>query len=487
MRTELAPFAVDALLALAGFGVLAAIGILPNRTSALAGAIGLAYLTGTAVVPLLLVVMLTVGIPFTLETFAVVVLACVGAGLWRWWGTEATVPPGTPWWRRPWRSWPTDVWVAAAFVVIFGAFALVGLLSAFKLPLAEWDAWSIWARKAQMLTGHDSLVTGFFASPSYSWTHLDYPLQFPVWEALHFRAAGGFETQMLLRHVWLLLIAFVWAVAYLLREQVRPLVWAPLLLLAAAAPGVWNQLLSGYADVPVAIFACLAAISLALWLSREDGRLLALATVMLAATANTKNEGLMTAVVLLLVAWVIAIAQGFRLRPFLLAAAAVAATILPWRLWVGAHDIEVEMPIGKGLDPGYLLDRTDRVWPALNGIFNQLADQDRWLYLLPLAALVVTACLLSGIGRRIAGFYLASFLLVGAGLVWSYWIAPYPIEWYVENSVNRVVSLLMFICLASVVHLSGLLIDTLLRRERPLEEDPVVDRTPTLESVGRSQ
>jgi hypothetical protein len=467
LRTELAPFAVDLLLALAGLGVLAATGLVPRRASAMVAAFGLAYLTGTAVVPLVLIALLTLGVPFTLETFFVVVLVCIGIGAWRWWRDPGDRSPrGPAWWRRPWRSWPADVWTAGAFVLLFGAFAVLGLVTAFHMPLTQWDSWSIWARKAQMLTGHDSLVTGFFASPSYSWIHLDYPLQFPLWEALHFRAAGSFETQALLRHVWLLLVAFVWALAYLLREQVRPLVWAPLLLLAAAAPGVWDQLLSGYADVPLAIFACLGAVSMALWLSRDDGRLLALAAIMLAAAANTKNEGLMAAVALLLVGWVIALAGGLRWRQFLFAAAAVAVAVLPWRIWTAAHDIKGDMPAGKGLDPGFLLDRTDRVWPAVEAIGHQLGDQGQWLYLFPLAVLVIAVCLVSGIGRRPAAFYLASLVVVGSGLVWSYWISPYPLQWHLDNSVDRVVSIPMFICLGALVHLSGLLLSALLQRQR---------------------
>lgn len=462
MRAELAPFAVDVLLAFSGLGILLAIGLVPWRASSMAAAFGLAYLTGTAVVPVALIALLTVGVPLTIETFLVVafVCVCVGALGWRRRAGDPA-PPAAPWWRRPWRSWSPDVWIGGAFIFLFGAFAVVGMLTAFELPLTEWDAWSIWARKAQMLTGHDSLVGEFWTSSSYTWVHLDYPLQYPVWEALHFRAAGGFETQALLRHVWLLLVAFVWAVAYLLREQARPLVWAPLLLLVAAAPGVWDQLLSGYADLPMAIFACLGAISLALWLNRGDGRLLALAAVMLAAAANTKNEGLMTAVALLLVAYPIALARGFPLRQFVLASGAVLVAILPWRIWTAVHDIKGDMPVAEGLNPAYLLDRVDRVWPAVHALAHEVGDQERWLYLLPLAALAIVACLVSGIGRLAAGFYLASLALVAAGLVWSYWISPNPIEWHLATSAPRVVSVLMLICLAALVHLSGLLLGAL--------------------------
>ncbi len=488
MRTELAPFAVDVLLAFAGLGILLAIGLVPRRAPAMAAALGLAYLTGASVVPIILIALLVVGVPFALETFAVVVFICMGIGVLRSQARpEDRTSPRKAWWRQPWQSWPADVWVAGAFVALFGAFAVVGMLSAFEMPLVEWDAWSIWARKAQMLTVHDSLIGGFWTASSYSWIHLDYPLQYPVWEALHFRAAGGFDTQVLLRHVWLLLVAFVWAVAYLLREQVRPVVWAPLLLLAVAAPGMWEQLLTGYADVPMAIFACLGAISLALWLSHGDGRLLALAAVMLAAAANVKNEGLMAAGALLLVAGSIAFARGLSLRRVALAAGAVVVAILPWRIWIAAQGIEGDLPVSKSIaDPGYLLDRIDRVWPAIEAIANALADQGRWHRLLPLAALVVTASLVSGLGRRVATFYLASFALAWAGLVWSYWISPNPLDWHLSTSASRVISVLMFICLAAVVHLSGLLLGALIQQHRRIRGDPGVDPAASSGAVVRS-
>jgi hypothetical protein len=473
LRAELAPFAVDALLALAGLGVLVAIGLVPRRASALLPALGLAYLAGASVVPVVLIALLVVGVPFTLETFAVVVAACIGLGALRWRGRPPQEAPARdPWWRRPWRSWPADVWVVGAFVALFGAFAAIGMLSALRMPLDEWDAWSIWARKAQMLTLYDSLVGEFWTGTSYSWIHLDYPLQYPVWEALHFRAAGEFDTQALLRHVWLLLVAFVWAIAYLLRGRVPPVVWAPLLLLAVAAPGVWEQLLTGYADVPMAIFACLGAISLALWLSEGEGRFLALATVMLAATANVKNEGLMVVVALLLVVGAIAVARRLRLAELVVASGVVALAVLPWRAWLSVQGIEGDLPVGKGVtDPGYLLDRVDRIWPAIESIAGALADQGRWLHLLPLAALLVAVSLAFGRARRVASFYLASFAVVWAGLVYSYWISPSPLDWHLTTSAHRVVTVLMFICLAAVLHLSGLLLSTLGQWRRDAASD----------------
>jgi hypothetical protein len=506
MRADLAPFALDFLLGVAGTGILVAFRVVPVRASSMVAAFGLAYLTGAAIVPLVLTVLLVIGIPFNLATYAVVTLACIGIGLWfgrKRAGDRPPAPP--PWWKQSWRTWSAEVWIVAAFVLFFGGFAVVGMLTAWRVPLIGWDAWGFYARKAQMLSAHDSLIPEFWGSPNYAFIHPDYPLQVPVFEALHFRAAGNFDTQAVDRHLWLLLVGFVWGAAYLLRDRVRPIVWAPLLLLAALAPGVWEQLLTGFADVPMAIFAGMGAIALALWLDQARGRerdpgerdpgerergpgagggFLALAAVMLAAAANTKNEGLMVAVALLLVVGAIVLARRLRVRDFLLACGAVGVSVIPWHLWMSANEVKSDLPVSKGLDPGYMLGRTSRIWPSFRTLGHELADQGRWLYLLPLAILVVAAALISGTARRVAAFYAAAFLIVCAGFIWTYWLSPYPIGWHLETSAGRVITVLLFICIAAVVHVSGRLFESLGERRRPAAVEaeppgePVVSREP---------
>jgi hypothetical protein len=467
MRADLAPFAIDFAMAFGGLGLLVAFRIVDVRASSMAAAFGLAYLTGAAVIPLVLSVLLVIGIPFTLVTFAVVTLVCIGFGVVL--GARSPRLPHTKelWWKQPWRSWPADRWIVALFVIAFGTFAVAGFLDAFQLPLLGWDSLAFYARKAEMLTYHDSLIHSFFAAPTYGFIHQDYPLQLPVFEALHFRAAGTVDIQAVLRHNWLLLVAFVWSAAYLLRDRVRPLVWAPLLLLAALAPGVWQQLLEGNADVPMAIFAGIGAIAMALWVSegREgDGRpYLALGAAMVAAAGNTKNEGLMVAVAILLVTGVVALLRGLRLRDFLIACGAVVIVELPWRIWMSANGVETEFSLSKGLNPGYLFHHASRIWPSIRTLGHELSDQSRWLYLLPLAVLVVLAALISGTGRRVAAFYAAVFGVICAGFIWNYWASELPIGWYLETSADRIISVLVFICIAAVVHLSGLLLNALMR------------------------
>lgn len=463
MHADIASFGVDAMLAFAGLWILIGIGLVPLRGLSVLAALGLAYMTGAALVPVVLVALLTIGVPVTLVTFFIVVLACVVAGGFAARNFRVDAPQDSALWRwlRSWRSWPAETWVVAVFVALFGAYAVIGMLGVYESPLVGWDSWSIWARKAQVLTLHDSLFHGFFTNESYSFAHLDYPLAYPVWESLHFRAAGVFDIQDVLRHVWLLLVGSIWALAYLLRERVCPIVWAPVLLLALAAPGISGQLRDGYADVPMALFACLGVVALGMWIDREEAGLLPLATIMLAATANMKNEGLAATLAVLVVGGAIVLAGKLNVKHYAAATGAVVVSLLPWRIWLAAHGIEGDMPVSKGLDPGYLLDRIDRVGPAIAAINGQFSDPERWLYLLPLATLAVVAAIVSGVGRRVAAFYLGCFLLVWAAFVWSYWISPHNLEWHLATSVDRVVSIPMLVCLAAVLHLSGLLLATL--------------------------
>jgi hypothetical protein len=470
VRADLAPFGVDLLMALGGLGLLVAFRVVPVRASSMAAAFGLAYLTGAAFLPLAMSVLVIIGVPFTLATFVIVALVCMASGLWFGWRPAAERPPAPaapPWWRRSWRTWTADNWIVGLFVVAFAIFAVVGMLDAFQVPLLGWDSWSFYGRKAEMLAWHDSLIPGFWGSANYGFIHPDYPLQLPVFEALHMRAAGNVDTQAVLRHFWLLLVAFVWGGAYLLRDRVRPVVWAPLLLLAALAPGVWIQLLEGNADVPMAIFAGMGAIALALWVNEDpagDGRpYLALGAVLIAAAGNTKNEGLMVAVALLVVTGVVVLLRGLRWRDYLVAAGAVIVVQLPWRIWMSSHGVETEFSLSRGLSPGFLFHHADRIWPSIRTLGHELSDQGRWLYLLPLAVMVVLAALISGTGRRVAAFYTAVFAVVCAGFIWNYWASELPIGWYVESSAGRIISVLLFICIAALVHVTGLLFNALMR------------------------
>lgn len=506
MLLHLPSLAVDALLLLAGLGLLAGFGLLPRSPLRMLAAVGLAFMAGTAAVLMLTIALMTVGGPFGLLTIAVLSVVVAGGGV-----VTALLREGRrrgqrfarpsldallgPRPERPARSQvegaegepsgarrtgpralagrlSADGWVIAVFVVVFGAFALVGLAKAAVTPLIAWDAWTMWMRKAAVLYYYGALRPEFFAGEVYRFTSPDYPLLMPLWEAIHFRAFGGIDSVAIHVQFWVLLIAFFWAAAFLAHRVTRPAIWAPVLLLAAAAPGVWGQMLTVYADVPMALFLSLGVLALGIWLARRRPGDLALAALLLAAAASTKNEGLMAAVAALAVAGVVVafergpIARG-ALRPLGLAVVGFLALVVPWRIWVSANGVEGAIPVAQGLNPLYLAERTGRVPAAVAGLVDALDDQTAWTYVLPLGVAVVLAALIAGAARRVALFYLGSMALISAAIVWAYWVAPTELGWHIGTSVGRVSTTVVFVALAGLLHLAGEL--EAFGRESPVE------------------
>jgi hypothetical protein len=309
--------------------------------------------------------------------------------------------------------------------------------------------------------------------------HPDYPILLPLWESLQFRAMGRVDTQLLHVPFWVLLIAFLWALAFLGARVSRWALVVPFVAGAALSPGVIDQLTSANADVPMACFLALGVLALGLWLERGDRAALALSVLMLAAAANIKNEGLMGSVVALAVAGaIVSLERRWReLGAVAAGAAAVAAAVAPWRLWVAAHGIQGDLPVAKGLTPGYLADRSSRVGRSFDALIGQLADQGRWSYLVPAALALIIVCLVARRGprsqaRRLGAFYLLVSIAFFALVVWSEWVIPSPLDFQLRTSAPRVVSGVVFVGLAALIQLSGLLERELAARDGPRPGEP---------------
>jgi hypothetical protein len=443
----------------AGSAVLLALDVYRTSLGALAAA-GLAYLTGLAVVMLSAIALLTVGVPFNLVVFAGTAAVVTAGGVAVAWRRRRTfLPRATP--PRSgldaWAPRGVDGWALLIYVSLFAVFALTGLRRAWAEPLYAWDGWSIWARKAIALTHFDGLVTRFFGADAYAFMHPDYPILLPLLEAVHFRAMGSLDTQAVHVVFWLLLVAALWAMAFLASRITRPLIYAPILLAAALAPGVWEGVLSAYADVPMALFLAVGALLIGLWLAQGRPTDLALGALFLAAAASTKNEGLSAALAVLVAsALVLAAEHGWRaLRQLAVAGGAVVVAVLPWRAWVAAEGIESDFGVER-LGPNFLLDRLSRLGPATQAIGANFADQNRWHYLVPLACSMAIICIARrSRASRIAAFYLASGILSTAFLLFAYWIGPFDLGWHIATSAQRVVAGPVFLALAALSQLSG--------------------------------
>ena len=114
------------------------------------------------------------------------------------------------------------------------------------------------------------------------------------------------------------------------------LLFAPLAIAIASGPA--QGVMRGDADVTMAVFLATGVLCLGLWVERARPGLLPAAALLLGAAANVKNEGTVFAIAVMVVALCASIGRPARdLRALGLAAVAVVAAAVPWRLWVAAH------------------------------------------------------------------------------------------------------------------------------------------------------
>jgi hypothetical protein len=390
-----------------------------------------AYLFGVAivVVPVSYLALLGLGVGWI--TISLAMLAAVGLA-----------------WRRVRRSEPRDTgvgrrravgpWIVALPFLAAAVGILVDAWRAFTVrPLVEWDAWAIWAAKARLLFEAPSAAPGFLRDATYG--QPTYPLAFPTLQALGYRAMGTFDGTLI--GVQLLLLAFGLAAALCALEQrvARPPIVALAALVIVSASQFLFQLLTHYADIPLAIFVASGVVAGGTWLADDaDAWALTCFVVFLGMAGLTKNEGLLFAAAGV-AALVTAAARTRRLRPALLAGAAVATIALPWRVYTaafGLHDADYDLT--NVVDVGYLRDHASRLDVAVPELWRQIADANHWGFIVP----IVVLALVSGVaaGRWRLSLYGALWLVLSfGGLLLTYWVSVLPVESNLSNSSNRTI------------------------------------------------
>ena len=130
-----------------------------------------------------------------------------------------------------------------------------------------------------------------FAGTSYRFANLDYPLLVPSLEAIDFRAMDAFDTRLLHVQFLLFLVAAILALVALLRDVVPPLILWTSVLALAVAPAVFDQLLTAYADLPLALVFGVGVAAIGRWMKTNERWSLAVATLCFAGVLLMKNEG----------------------------------------------------------------------------------------------------------------------------------------------------------------------------------------------------
>ena len=389
----------------------------------------LAYAVGLAATGILAADLAVVAVPVGWIVLSVLTAASVLVGLWR-------LPRGE--WRRPkiaFTALPSYAVLAVtvAFVVPFFRLATVK-------PLYAIDGWAIWGTRARALYLFGHPIPAVFANPTYQ--ALQHPLLLPALEALDARAMGTFDGTLVQLQLVGFAVAFVGGAWGLLRDRVPALLLAAVLLAAITTPTFIYQLQSNFADVPVAIFIALGVASLGVWLRGGGEGLLPAAALFLGAAALTKNEGEMFALMAFLAAALVA--QHSQLRPLALAALAVVAVDLPWRIWLWAHHVKIaEYSLTSLFNPSYLYDHRSRVGPSAHELWRQLWRLEAFSFVVPLVLLGLAGALLLRRFRpaAFAGLWL---LLSFAGLVAIYWISTNKVASHLSNSSDRTIDSIVF-------------------------------------------
>ena len=375
--------------------------------------LGTAYLAGLAVVGIVSAHLALVHVSFGWTGLALLAAASVVV-TWR-------VLPRR--WVRPrFSAWGLG---GVALLLVFLVHAWPTFASK---PLVDYDGWAIWGMKAKALYLLGWADPALFASTTAEPVHRDYPILLPSLEAVAARAMGSFDARLIHLQFLLFAVAGVAALHGLLRDRVQPWLLWPFLVALVAAPALSAQLLTAYADVPLAFLVAAGVVAAACWIDEPDWRNLALATLFFAAACLTKNEGIVFVVSALLGLLV----ATRRWRPLLLSALAVELVLLPWQIWLAIHHIHSDTVISvDSLDLGQPGIGPVSLWRLSRRAF----DLHQWPLLL---ALFVVALVLAR-RSRVAWFAGVWAFVSMCGLAGIYVVSD--LEWssYLDFSGDRII------------------------------------------------
>ncbi|HUP22007.1 MAG TPA: hypothetical protein VNB06_03600 [Thermoanaerobaculia bacterium] len=362
---------------------------------------GLAYLLGVTLLGVVWTFLLVSGVPFggaaILLSAALVCAVALGVAI-RLGRT------------RPVLGVPAVLTRLSLFAV--AGVALAGLLAealfrgARLQGLYAFDAWAFWIPKAEAIYffgGLDEQVFTRLPGPTY-------PPLLPALDAAAFHAMGGADVVTLHLQFWFLTFGFLAAAAGILWRHVPSWILWPMLLLTFVAPRASGHLTTPQADFLLDFLFCTAALLGALWVvDRAPWRLVA-ATTLLGGAVLTKREGALLAAILLFALTLFTFDRRRDAWPkLMLAAGAVVAAGVPWRIWYANRGIGGEAPSSAALDLG---DAREALRLSLDVFF----DISLWSIVPVLAFASVVLAAVWGNRRQavLLGAILALILLGGA-------------------------------------------------------------------------
>ena len=409
----------NALIFCIGLGVLPWLGVARSWRQ-LVSRCGLAYLCGLVLAGVLAAHLALVHVSFGWAALALTASVSVVSGAWHLRGTGHAV------WTRP--HW-TTLGALAALAALLAEYARAFAVA----PLNRYDAWAIWALKGHALYAFGWADPSVFAGSEYRFANLDYPLLLPSLEAIDFRAMGSFDTRLLHVQFLLFLVAALAALGTVLAGRVHALMLWLLLGAVALAPAVFDQLLTAYADLPLALLFAVGVAAAGRWVVTDERWALAVATLCFAGALLTKNEGTL----FVAAAFVGLAAAAYRRWRAL---AVDVLVLLPWKVYVRVHDLrDINYSLTDTFDVHHINGRLGVGPIAFRTLAREMLDPRQWGLLAWIFVLVLVLAALRG-AHRLALFGAVTVLLSWLGLSWIYVISHFEYSSYLDSTKERVIA-----------------------------------------------
>jgi hypothetical protein len=331
-----------------------------------------------------------------------------------------------------------------ALAAVIVAVPLLGLAAlAVVTPLYEIDTMLNWVMKAKVLWADGGHLTGaldarLFARPDLQpQAHLEYPIGLNALYAWAFHWMGTADVRVLHLELVALVGAAVGTVWSLVRGLVPDLPLALGLAGAVLMPAVTHQLLTGYADVPLAFVWATGAVALMRWSQLGERHLLSLATLLFAASLALKQDGTfyVAAIYVGVGSLLLWRRQRRHVREIFVSAGICVLTAVPWQLYAATHDLE-RRDIRPGLSR--MRDQTDRLLPTLEEMLDVVAHARSTLVAVPLALLLAIVCLRRGRRVEVALPFLVANGVVLAVVFLAYWNSAVTLERVLIPALGRI-------------------------------------------------
>ncbi|MEW5976687.1 MAG: hypothetical protein AB1898_12865 [Acidobacteriota bacterium] len=334
-------------------------------------------------------------------------------------------------------------WTCVATVAVFAA--LIALDSVSQ-PLLGFDSRAIWGMKAKVLFQEKGIYGEDFFDASRLHAHQRYPLLLPLLESFVCSFLGGISERLMK----LLFPAFYVSLILVFYATMRHRFSRSYALLGAtvlAGLPVFSAFsnggaASGYADLPLAYFVFVHAVSLHRFLESKQVTDLAISLLFGLAAVFTKNEGLaLCGIALVCFGGVRLMTSRWTLKewlPLLLATALAAIILFPWFQYRSQLPL-IDENYWTLLKPSHLLAGLDRVPFILKAFLKEyLLKVHLWNVL---GVMLVAALVLSPV-KSLKGphiYFLALPLLYSALLLGIFMTTDWRVEEQIPVALSRLV------------------------------------------------